>query len=157
MCSPCDNSCATCNGSSGTNCLSCTGSFLLTPFSSCSVECPVENYYPLLASNLCQKCFSRCLKCKGGLESDCVSCQPEFFLFSGKCDSSCPTTHYKDSARRECLPCSSSCLTCRGPTTTDCLSCTADKVIINGFLKDFEFWNSLSAFFNLRSPISKQL
>lgn len=112
----CHDECATCNGLSRTNCVSCKdGKFLLN--GECLTECP-SGYY--LDSEECLPCLYPCATCES--LHVCLTCLPAYHIVEDHCAlTDCRETTYEDNSL--CLPCSKACLTCYGSTNTECVEC----------------------------------
>jgi len=98
-CYPCDQSCATCSGSTQTQCLTCANG--LPPvngvcYSQSSVNCPASTFYSS-ATNSCQNCIGFCTSCQDS--SSCQQCISGFNLTNGQCVEIC------GDARKFQLPC----------------------------------------------------
>ncbi|KAL4493949.1 hypothetical protein ABPG72_021966 [Tetrahymena utriculariae] len=107
ICSQCDSSCATCNGGTSSNCLSCT--------------------YP---TRYFQPYSSQCVtKCNSKYKTNCLSCSGSNFFDSAanSCVVSCPKGTYKNQSKNICSPCDDNCTTCNGPNTNQCLTCALPK------------------------------
>ncbi|EAR95397.3 transmembrane protein, putative (macronuclear) [Tetrahymena thermophila SB210] len=136
-CTPCDNSCYTCNQQNNNNCLSCTG--LLQFYQNqclntcspsyygynnvCQKQCP-NNMYPDDSTNLCQPCNPICPTCFGSQTSQCYSCQDPYYLDVHTCVLQCPSNKYKNIQNQKCDLCDLSCLTCDGGSNQNCTSCS---------------------------------
>lgn len=117
--------CQSCNM---TNCLSCSVGFFYSVDSNgtgnCVKYCP--NNFTMTrinSSNLwqdvCLSCPPNCRTCLPGL---CISCNPEYFYYSGYCVTNCPIAYFPNNGY--CQRCSLNCFTCN---SLACLTC------INGF------------------------
>ena len=82
------------------------------------------------------KCdLTHCLTCSGPTLSDCLSCNPGFFLQTSPpstCESLCPDGFYSDPNTNTCPACKGSCKTCSGPLSTNCISCTGTSLLVVG-------------------------
>ncbi|CAG2058145.1 unnamed protein product [Timema podura] len=140
-CSPCHTTCATCNGSSETQCISCRSEHLSLD-GACLESCP-SGYYAHRRRRECIHCPQRCATCG---ESGCLTCEPYWTLDrkancvpegSSHCDSG--TLHHRGQDMQHegeklelreywegghCRPCHSTCEKCDGPTETNCISCS---------------------------------
>lgn len=151
-CDPCyqgnfptiEQTCATCDGSQSTNCLSCTsGTYYFPENRTCLIACP-SGYYYNISNQICELCFQAtidtdpllsCLTCTGPLATDCLTCYPGTYLFptNTSCMESCPGIGwYPIPNQNSCGQCyappnatvaARACLTCQGPESTDCITC----------------------------------
>ena len=103
QCLFCSSSCKLCSYTSS-NCTECFSSNYLYNYQ-CLKNCP-DGYYKNDVDNICDPCHSSCFTCKGGLFTDCLSCQIGSFLDNFNC-----------------LTCYNTCLTCNGPNEYNCLTC----------------------------------
>lgn len=131
ICTSCDSTCATCNGFTPSDCLTCktSGSYLYYYSQQCLTACPSKYHQDATDSNKCRACHGNCLNCDGFTSSNCVSCDQSTtlkYLDGGECLSLCPTHSYQDAAdSNHCRTCDSTCLDCNGFGATDCLNCTS--------------------------------
>lgn len=136
--------CATCNGPSATNCLSCPeGAFLHTD-GTCIATCPSGYYFPSASypNNRCIQCYQytgsdgTCATCSGPNPDDCLSCNMPYYLdsISGKCVTTCPSGYWGDSSSNTCKLCyqailatsyEQTCYRCTQGTSRDCTACVA--------------------------------
>ena len=76
----------------------------------------------------CLQCDSSCSTCLGPGNTDCMGCNPGYFIYWNNtqllCPKVCPPGTYPDSSS-VCQPCDSTCATCDGPLSTNCLSCSS--------------------------------
>ena len=108
-CYECDTSCATCNGPSNDDCLTCAAvaEFRQKTTNFCLSSCPsnefisVENNIKYCVtsctsvqyadgSNTCTLCDSSCASCNGAGTTACTSCNSPLLLHLSQCISSCP-------------------------------------------------------------------
>lgn len=78
-CTDCDLSCATCDGSFETHCLTCYPGAYLT-----------DDDEPV-----CADCDSNCDECSGEATT-CTACAVDWILYDGTCVSACPDGTYFD-------------------------------------------------------------
>lgn len=127
ICYPCDTACATCVGSTNTQCLTCSNGYnqigSQSPYQ-CVSPCG-SGKYPDGAN--CPNCDISCKECLGGLHSQCTECPSEnnykydIVGANFRCVSSCPTGTYTDIDT--CKTCQSPCASCIGAAVSDCTSC----------------------------------
>lgn len=128
ICDSCHNSCATCNGTANTNCLSCSGSnYLAYQGTKCVTTCDDGQFSS--NNNLCALCSSNCKTCDT-ISTNCTGCGRSaagiyLYLSSGACLATCPDGYYPKISTSTCEQCDSSCHTCFGSSTTQCLTCTS--------------------------------
>ena len=130
-------SCKTCLSSGSSNqCTSCAAGAFLHPNTEgeCVAPCP-DGFWGDTYSNTCQPCWSStvqpytCASCMGPHSTNCLSCNPDTFLYQGQCITSCPAGYWGDTSSWECKPCWSSttspftCKTCDAGGSSNCLSC----------------------------------
>ncbi|KAL4456253.1 hypothetical protein ABPG74_014214 [Tetrahymena malaccensis] len=117
LCSLCDPSCLTCQGSSPNVCLSCPKGSYMT-----------QLYYDISGIALpssCSPCPSVCQICSSA--TTCILCQTNYFLYQNTCLSTCPYGFYGSYVTGMCTPCSNNCTTCSGFNSLGnfiCNSCT---------------------------------
>lgn len=105
ICDSCDGSCATCNGTSNTNCLSCSGSnYLAYQGTKCVATCDDGQFAS--SSNLCALCSINCKTCDI-IPTNCTSCGRSvagvnLFLSSGACLANCPNGYYANATGYAC-------------------------------------------------------
>ncbi len=81
----------------------------------CSLSTCYECVYltAILSGNICKNCFdvySNCLNCN---TSNCILCQPGYFMNElNECVSKCTEGYYGDTMDQTCKLCTSPCLTC---------------------------------------------
>jgi proprotein convertase subtilisin/kexin type 5 len=133
-CRPCDVSCATCNGPSSSNCLTCatvvsggttTIYYLAIGASGCATTCPDGQFKNSAIPNYCQQCSSLCVLCQGSANI-CTSCPTGFYLSGNTCLSTCNAGTYADTMMLQCVTCNSACSTCFGAGTSSCSTCKTD-------------------------------
>ncbi|KAL4448722.1 hypothetical protein ABPG74_012811 [Tetrahymena malaccensis] len=107
LCTQCDSSCLTCDGSS-TNCVSCPKSSFL---------------FQQDSQQKCQPCDPSCFQCFASGNNSCISCNSGYFQDGNSCVQVCPTTKYRDSTNNylSCQFCISPCKECY--TKEKCTSC----------------------------------
>ncbi|KAL4462387.1 hypothetical protein ABPG72_009214 [Tetrahymena utriculariae] len=93
QCSPCNNSCLTCNGPNSNNCLSCnSGLYLYTSNSTCQQTCNTGGGY-FANQNTCSPCDQTCSTCNGSYSTQCITCTTGLYKFGGdNLCKACPTT-----------------------------------------------------------------
>jgi hypothetical protein len=156
----CHSSCSTCSGLLNTNCLSCSGGFILSVDSMCChdscltcngtlrthcLSCPATTVYRVSApSGIC--CHSSCTDCSGTALNTCLVCENPSIthLVNGICcDLTCVTcSEFGEDKCFTCLVgrsikagrcCDNSCLTCNGPLVNQCLTCASGRSPFNGY------------------------
>ncbi|EAR91547.2 REJ domain protein (macronuclear) [Tetrahymena thermophila SB210] len=125
-CIICDSTCKTCDGPNTNNCLSCSsGLYYQQTTKECVKSCN-KNQFPNLLLQQCQLCDITCASCDGKDPNNCLSCQPNTFLYNKTCVSNCPNgfksniiTLTCDSCQNywslQCNPCDPSCKLCDQP------------------------------------------
>nr|CAD7434718.1 unnamed protein product [Timema monikensis] len=122
VCSPCHTTCATCNGSSETQCISCRSEHMSLD-GACLESCP-SGYYAHRRRRECIHCPQRCATCG---EGRCLTCE-RYWTLDRKANcvpegsSHCDSGEYWEGGH--CRPCHSICEKCDGPTETNCISCS---------------------------------
>ncbi|XP_037349902.1 proprotein convertase subtilisin/kexin type 5-like [Talpa occidentalis] len=104
-------------------CLSCQpGWFQLGK--ECLPQCR-EGYYAENSTGRCERCHKTCKTCRGPRPTDCLSCDPFFFLLrsQGECHPTCPEHYYADQETQACERCHPICDKCKGKGELNCLSC----------------------------------
>ena len=139
ICSNCDSTCATCDGSTSSDCLSCNINHYLDG-NSCVSSCPSTKYVD--ASFQCSDCDANCLTCVVQ-STNCLTCPDSSHFINrsttaanGHCEASCGSGYFSEaiSSINYCLVCSSSCLTCSGDYC-NCTSCSS-AYLIDGACED---------------------
>jgi len=85
-CEICDEKCSSCKEKND-YCLSCKDDYFFKMESfSCAKICP-DGFYANLEKKICEKCYTKCLKCKGPSENDCNACDEseDLILDKGSC------------------------------------------------------------------------
>ena len=143
-CSPCDESCLTCDGPNNDDCTECNTGFFLE-FGKCLPTKCVDYDY-VFDESIIAECNSDCecdgtRRCNPNGECEdcnqlviefpdqytnvvCPPCQPECHTCRGPNSNDCTTCqpgYYFDNGN--CLPCDKSCLTCSGPSNDQCVTC----------------------------------
>ncbi|KAL4445476.1 hypothetical protein ABPG74_004550 [Tetrahymena malaccensis] len=143
QCRGCYSSCATCQGGSRLDCLSCKPGFALSVASGAgSCDCP-SNTFMTKDGQSCQACDQKCLTCKGPSSSDCIICKvasdctyippvdpvtPDIDLCRAvgiltlpQCD--CSDQQYYNYTLKKCIPCANNCKRCYGNSISECVQC----------------------------------
>ncbi|KAL4456965.1 hypothetical protein ABPG74_014603 [Tetrahymena malaccensis] len=132
QCLPCNQSCATCIGSSDLLCTSCSSQRYLNPinvgdtFGKCVSTCPPAK---VLVGSQCVPCADTdCIQCQNSAANTCQLCTTDttknYLLFTNICVSDRPSdSYYIDSAKRQIFPCISPCSTCSQYQGSVCLTC----------------------------------
>nr|CAD7434599.1 unnamed protein product [Timema monikensis] len=130
VCIPCHESCGTCTGAGGGNCITCAPAHLhVTDLAVCLQQCP-EGYIHDIGHNLCLPCKPNCASCQDQPDH-CDICENHLVLYNNECYAVCPVYTY-ETEDYSCAPCHSSCETCRGPTSIHCISCHHGHFSLNG-------------------------
>ncbi|EAR87584.2 hypothetical protein TTHERM_00070910 (macronuclear) [Tetrahymena thermophila SB210] len=118
-CMPCNVVCLTCNGSSSTNCLTCTN---YLDVNTCVSQCSVGKYaYSLTKS--CKPCDPNCYACNIQA-TNCIQCSAPNFLDNSKCSPNCSAGKYGDTTDRVCKVCPNNCTNCLSGSLSDCTGCS---------------------------------
>lgn len=130
-CLGCEGTCATCNGTAATNCLTCTGTrYLKYLGTECVTTCDDGTFKS--SNNQCAPCSSNCRTCVTSA-TNCQSCGNStgflLYLFSSGCVAVCPDRYYPEITNNTCTGCHTSCLRCKGPLETDCLACSTGSLL----------------------------
>ncbi|XP_059222311.1 furin-like protease 2 isoform X2 [Stomoxys calcitrans] len=129
-CASCHSSCATCNGSAESQCITCrSGRFAYD--GKCLNSCP-DGYYADKKRQECVSCPTGCATCSSN--GFCLTCKDNWTRNKkGKCiitgSENCDESEYYDN--NHCHPCHSTCETCDGPTESNCLSCPQSLLLQN--------------------------
>ncbi|XP_037934689.1 furin-like protease 2 [Teleopsis dalmanni] len=121
-CASCHSSCATCNGSAESQCITCrSGRFAFD--GKCLNSCP-DGYYADKKRQECVSCPTGCATCS--INGFCLTCRENWTRNKkGKCiitgSENCDESEYYEN--NHCHSCHSTCETCDGPTESNCLSC----------------------------------
>eukprot|EP00828_Plagiopyla_frontata_P040220 TRINITY_DN538_c0_g1_i2.p1 TRINITY_DN538_c0_g1~~TRINITY_DN538_c0_g1_i2.p1 ORF type:complete len:1831 (+),score=273.59 TRINITY_DN538_c0_g1_i2:3-5495(+) len=107
ICASCHYSCATCTGSTSSQCTSClsTDFRVLTQNTYCTC---LNGYFNNGTQSTCVSCPSNCKTCS--TYQNCTSCNDGYYWKSGAC-----------------LACPNTCKTCLGGTINDCTSCNTNN------------------------------
>ncbi|CAG9323916.1 unnamed protein product [Blepharisma stoltei] len=126
----CDSSCASCNGTSYKDCITCANSTRVLAYPG-QCYCTSSQYLISEVPYSCGDCYSACSTCVGPNYNDCLSCSGQSITLAGSpgfC--SCNSTQYiKTKSPLECADCDSSCLTCSRSGKYNCLSCSSGFVL----------------------------
>eukprot|EP00828_Plagiopyla_frontata_P044041 TRINITY_DN7064_c0_g1_i1.p2 TRINITY_DN7064_c0_g1~~TRINITY_DN7064_c0_g1_i1.p2 ORF type:complete len:248 (+),score=42.83 TRINITY_DN7064_c0_g1_i1:768-1511(+) len=126
VCTACNYTCLTCNGTSSSDCLTCNSSNFRS-FSSNKCDCDPRYYDDGTDNPKCQPCNYSCYACSGNLETQCTDCYANDHRHlnnSNQCI--CDYYYYDDGTENSiCQPCNHTCLTCNGPGVNQCLSCNS--------------------------------
>ncbi|KAI1904468.1 hypothetical protein AGOR_G00005950 [Albula goreensis] len=128
ICSPCDRVCATCNGASPKDCLTCSSSHLRL-YHLCLSHCPTGYY---AEGTQCEKCDSSCELCSGPGPDSCLACPPHLLELLGTrlCVEHCPQRFFQQG--HTCQQCHTSCKTCTDSTPQGCLTCDWGSTLQDG-------------------------
>ena len=77
---------------------------------------PWFRYYAENSTGQCKRCSRTCKTCQGPKPTDCLSCDPFFFLLrsKGQCHRTCPEHHYVEQSTQTCERCHPTCDKCKG-------------------------------------------
>ncbi|CAK55961.1 unnamed protein product (macronuclear) [Paramecium tetraurelia] len=123
ICQECYTGCATCFGSSQSECLSCVAGYFIDQETLCSDSCLIE---PNVIEDLInRRCVQFCpidsfLQQLTNGHYGCKETCPEYY-YSNICVSSCPSQTYQDGLA--CISCASPCSVCFGRDVTQCNKC----------------------------------
>lgn len=73
-------------------------------------------YYAESSTGLCKRCNKSCKGCRGPKPTDCLSCDPFFFLLQakGECHHTCPDHYHAEQRTQTCVRCHPTCNKCKG-------------------------------------------
>ena len=133
ICVKCNDKCASCTGSTESDCQSCKTYLGIDYFlalgvavtGECIADCGNGNYGDIVTMR-CQVCSGTCAKCSK-TSTNCTECSGGKVLQNNRCDSSCSAGFYASGS--DCLPCRSDCATCSGGSA--CLTCKAGFAFSN--------------------------
>jgi len=92
----------------------------------CVTNCP-SGYYKDASTQTCLPCSPNCKSCQNS--SNCVVCNNNYFLLTGKCRPDCPNGYAQNNGK--CVPCESkNCSTCT-PNGKTCTECNSPLVLNN--------------------------
>ncbi|XP_062333907.1 proprotein convertase subtilisin/kexin type 5 [Osmerus eperlanus] len=131
-CEACHPSCQSCVGKHSHECLNCQPQ-LYRDSKDCVDTCQAS-YYGNAASRMCERCDPSCSECFGGAADECLSCAHRLLYLrkEGRCLSTCPQGHYRDSQHLTCEPCHPSCRSCSGVDPQVCESCDPGYSLSDG-------------------------
>ncbi|XP_030564586.1 furin-like protease 2 isoform X2 [Drosophila novamexicana] len=129
-CTYCHSSCATCNGATENNCITCRPSRYAWQ-NKCLNNCP-DGFYADKKRLECLPCHEGCKSCSSN--GICTECLPNWTLNKkDKCivagSESCFESEYYSQSEGKCNPCHDSCETCNGPMSSNCLSCHQNRLL----------------------------
>ena len=115
-----------------TNCLACdtsvcsscaNGYYLQLDSKSCLDNCPT-NYYTKDVGNICQLCSVPYSNCETCTPTSCLTCitAGNYVNPDNTCQTTCPTSYFKDTPTMTCKPCPSNCMQCTPSVCTKCLA-----------------------------------
>ncbi|XP_064168245.1 proprotein convertase subtilisin/kexin type 5 [Anguilla rostrata] len=128
ICSPCDPICASCNGASPKDCLTCSPGHLQL-LNLCLSHCPTGYY---AEGSRCERCDRSCELCSGPGPESCLACPHHLLDLRGArlCVERCPQRFYQQA--HACRQCHSSCKTCTDGTPQGCLTCDWGSTLQDG-------------------------
>jgi len=126
-CVPCQvSNCASCPLNDLKTCKSCVSPHLLLNNNQCVTNCP-SGYYKDATTQTCLPCSPNCKSCQNS--SNCLVCNNNYFLLSGKCRPDCPNGYAQNNGK--CVPCESkNCSSCT-PNGKTCTECNSPLVLNN--------------------------
>ena len=130
VCTACDSSCATCNGTGQQACTTCpSGSLLIDGVCTRAATCPTGFFSA--NSTTCARCSPECASCAGAA-STCTACPRArpVLTAAGRCVPTCARGQFVNG--NACGTCASSCATCSGAGASSCLSCPDGSVLRAG-------------------------
>ncbi|KAL4464822.1 hypothetical protein ABPG74_011383 [Tetrahymena malaccensis] len=148
-CNQCDSSCATCTAGDKFSCVNCPTNYYKQYYGSdlvnntdpryqksmCQTTCFATNYYQDTSTQSCLKCADSCLTCNGQLDSNCLTCPPNYYLDGqsfGYCVQTCSSSYYKDDLTMKCLKCNTNCLECTQNQPNFCSQCVDGNYLTIG-------------------------
>lgn len=135
-CLPCHSFCAACNGSTNSDCLSCSTFPFLGKINGTTCNCIanyVQSYNSITNAYQCQTCNPICTHCFGTSTSQCTSCITKpgvVFILPSTCQ--CKTGFYLDIQSTSCLQCNTLCANCYGSESNQCIGCSSLAYQIDG-------------------------
>ncbi|XP_034490855.1 furin-like protease 2 isoform X1 [Drosophila innubila] len=129
-CAYCHSSCATCNGATENDCITCRPSRYALQ-NKCLNNCP-DGHYADKKRLECLPCHEGCKTCiSNGI---CTECLPNWTLNKKeKCSVAgseiCADSEFYSQKESGCKSCHSSCETCNGPLSSNCLSCSQNRLL----------------------------
>ncbi|XP_016951900.1 furin-like protease 2 isoform X3 [Drosophila biarmipes] len=129
-CAFCHSTCATCNGPTDQNCITCRSSRYAWQ-NKCLISCP-DGFYADKKRLECMPCQEGCKTCtSNGVCSECL--QNWTLNKSDKCivagSESCSESEFFSQAVGQCSACHASCASCNGPAETNCMSCGPSRLL----------------------------
>uniref|UniRef100_A0A8C4R3X1 EGF-like domain-containing protein n=1 Tax=Eptatretus burgeri TaxID=7764 RepID=A0A8C4R3X1_EPTBU len=135
LCHPCHSVCASCDGDTAQNCLSCGNESVLYD-RTCLDSCPTDHFLKVGKNDpwnaVCRPCHRTCKSCHGPTHRDCEDCQDWAFSLQESCLQSCPAGYFETGNPHRCEECDTSCRTCTGPGPSECTSCEEDSWLLEG-------------------------
>jgi len=137
-CQPCNILCATCNGPTNTDCLTCAAADEYVDAGKCKLcddscatcigglntEClTCANTNEWLDAGECKQCHSTCATCNGDASTDCLSCTAPLVLKANQCKTppTCGSDEFINRANGNCEACHNNCVACFGSGPNQCL------------------------------------
>lgn len=107
VCIVCDTNCKYCQDTA-TNCLDCNNGFYLLETAvgvvTCTAPCPGHYLTNTTANDTCVMCDTNCYGCSVSI-TNCISCNPTWYLYQNACHSPCPAKTYASDATQRCYAC----------------------------------------------------
>ncbi|KAL4442386.1 hypothetical protein ABPG74_005727, partial [Tetrahymena malaccensis] len=137
-CLPCHYTCGTClNSNADNNCLTCSHYSRIFQYNvsgsdqTGTCQCPANLFESTINKIQCVKCHFTCLTCQGGLDNQCLSCDPdmnrELIPSPGPGQCNCLPNYQASSGTALCTNCDITCKTCSGPKYNECLTCDSTR------------------------------
>ncbi|KAI8035334.1 furin-like protease 2 isoform X2 [Drosophila gunungcola] len=129
-CAFCHSTCATCNGPTDQNCITCRSSRYAWQ-NKCLISCP-DGFYADKKRLECMPCQEGCKTCtSNGVCSECLQnwtlSKRDKCIVAGSED--CTESEFFSQTEGHCSPCHASCGSCNGPAETNCMSCPPSRLL----------------------------
>ena len=125
VCVPCQGGCEKCRDSK--ICYECKPGLYLDEFDfTCKDKCPIGQ---VGITGKCKNCddYNNCIQCSSDNIKNCLTCNPAFYNYNGKCVDECPSGTFAKGMI--CESCEANCKKCLDETI--CIDCNNDKVEFN--------------------------
>ncbi|XP_043658322.1 furin-like protease 2 isoform X2 [Drosophila teissieri] len=129
-CAFCHSTCATCNGPTDQDCITCRSSRYAWQ-NKCLISCP-DGFYADKKRLECMPCQEGCKTCtSNGVCSECLQNwtlnKRDKCIVSGS--EGCSESEFFSLSEGQCRPCHASCGSCNGPAGTNCMSCPPNRLL----------------------------
>ncbi|KPU75290.1 uncharacterized protein Dana_GF19273, isoform B [Drosophila ananassae] len=128
-CALCHSSCATCNGPTELDCITCRPSRYVWK-NKCLNSCP-SGFFADKKRLECMPCQEGCRSCTSN--GICSECLENWTLAKDKCivpgSEACSESEFLSQSKDHCLACDASCESCSGPSETNCTSCAPNRLL----------------------------